>query len=125
MNMASHFAKATMQEIFRFQWTQARKALGLASTRQAHAGAMVAVRRFGCALNLNVHFHALVFDGVYVLDAFDNPVFMNLKPPDLDDLTIRPQRSAGRIGPHRRSQWRPQRGRAGGSSHTQPRVIKA
>ena len=79
-------AKTAMQETFRFQRMQARKALGLSSTRQAITGAMLAVQRFGSALNLNIHFHALVIDGVYVLDAFGNPVFMALKPPTLDDL---------------------------------------
>ena len=42
-------AKAAMQEIFRFQRMQARKALGISSTRQAHTGAIVAVQRFGSA----------------------------------------------------------------------------
>ena len=28
-------------------------------------GAVVVIRRFGGALNLNVHFHALVLDGVF------------------------------------------------------------
>jgi hypothetical protein len=31
-----------------------------------HGGAMTSVQRFGSALNLNVHFHTLVLDGVYV-----------------------------------------------------------
>ena len=74
-------AKTAIQEIFRFQRLRARKALGLSSTRQALTGAMVAVQRFGSALNLNIHFHALVLDGVYVLDAFGHPSFEQLKPP--------------------------------------------
>jgi hypothetical protein len=32
------------------------------------SGAVAIVQRFGGALNLNVHFHALVVDGVFVLD---------------------------------------------------------
>jgi hypothetical protein len=32
------------------------------------SGAVAIVQRFGGALNLNVHFHALVLDGVFVLD---------------------------------------------------------
>jgi hypothetical protein len=31
-------------------------------------GAVTAVQRFGGALNLNIHFHSLVLDGVYVGD---------------------------------------------------------
>ena len=79
-------AKTAMQEVFRFQRLQARRALGLGSTRQAHTGAMVAVQRFGSALDLNIHFHALVLDGVFVVDAFGHPAFMELAPPSLADL---------------------------------------
>ena len=79
-------AKTAMQEVFRYQRLRARRALGLASTRQAHTGAMVAVQRFGSALNLNIHFHALVLDGVFLVDAFGNPAFMELAPPSLADL---------------------------------------
>ncbi len=79
-------AKTAIQEICRFQRLHARRTLGLSSTRQALTGAMVAVQRFGSALNLNIHFHALVLDGVYVLDAFGHPAFEQLKPPTLDDL---------------------------------------
>ena len=86
-------AKAAMQEVFRFQRLRARRALGLGSTKQAQTGAMVAVQRFGSALNLNIHFHALVLDGVFVEDAFGNPAFVELAPPSLDEL----HRIAGRI----------------------------
>lgn len=79
-------AKTAMQESFRFQSLRARKALELRSTRLAVTGAMVAVQRFGSALNLNIHFHALVLDGVYVQDAFGIPSFAELEPPTLDDL---------------------------------------
>ena len=79
-------AKAAIQEVFRYQRLRARRAMGLGSTRQAHTGAMVAVQRFGSALNLNIHFHALVLDGVFVVDAFGHPAFMELAPPSLEDL---------------------------------------
>ena len=79
-------AKTAMREVFRFQRLQARRTLDLGSTRQAHTGAMVAVQRFGSALSLNVHFHALVLDGVFVVDAFGHPAFMDLPPPSLADL---------------------------------------
>ena len=32
----------------------------------AHTGAVTLIQRFGSALNLNVHFHMLFLDGVYV-----------------------------------------------------------
>jgi hypothetical protein len=33
---------------------------------QAHTGAVTLIQRFGGALNLNIHFHMLLLDGVYV-----------------------------------------------------------
>ena len=32
----------------------------------AHTGAVTLIQRFGSALNLNIHFHVLFLDGVYV-----------------------------------------------------------
>ena len=85
--------KAALGEVFRWQRLQARRRLGLRSTRDAKPGAMVAVQRFGSALNLNIHFHALVLDGVYVADAAGNPAFVELPGPSREDL----DRLAGRI----------------------------
>jgi ribosomal protein S27E len=79
-------ARTAMQEVFRYQRLRARRALRLGSTRQAQTGAMVAVQRFGSALNLNIHFHALVLDGVFMVDAFGHPTFVPLAPPCLEDL---------------------------------------
>ena len=40
------------------------------------AGAVNRIQRFGSALNLNVHFHALVLDGVYTAESpAARPVF--------------------------------------------------
>ena len=36
---------------------------------QAKTGTVTAIQRFGSALNLNVHLHLLVLDGVYAKDA--------------------------------------------------------
>ncbi len=38
-------------------------------------GAVVVIQRFGGALNLNVHFHALVLDGVFAPADDGEPVF--------------------------------------------------
>jgi len=46
------------------------------------SGAVVVAQRFGSALNLNLHFHALVLDGVYASpDPFTRPVFHPASPP--------------------------------------------
>jgi ribosomal protein S27E len=60
-------------------------------TRSSGAtGAVTLVQRFGSALNLNVHFHMLFLDGVYVADGTGSPVFRHLagdgKGGPLDDL---------------------------------------
>ena len=90
-------ARTAMHEVFRYQRLRARRSLGLGSTRQAHTGAMVAVQRFGSALNLNIHFHALVLDGVFVVDGFGHPTFVPLAPPTLADLHRVAARIAGAV----------------------------
>ena len=101
-------AASAMRVNFHYLRQKAKRQTGLRSTRLAHPGAMVAVqrvtrppasgfrprnrlRRFGpilpplrfgrmvgSALNLNIHFYALVLDRVYVLDAFGSPNFFEL-----------------------------------------------
>ncbi len=56
-------------------------------------GAVTFVQRFGGALNLNVHFHSLVLDGIY--DARDGMRFHPLSPP-YDDEVERVTRSIAR-----------------------------
>jgi hypothetical protein len=56
---------AFVRAVFAFQRRRARK-LGLGVGR---CGGITVVQRFGSACELNVHFHTLVFDGVYVDDA--------------------------------------------------------
>ncbi len=97
---------AATREIFHFQRMQARRVLGLRSTRLAHVGALVAVqlltrplasglrprnrlRRFGPilpSLCCGRMVHALLFDGVYLLDAFGQPAFFELPAPTLAEL---------------------------------------
>jgi hypothetical protein len=63
-----------------FGWlaaTAARQGL-----RQPRCGAVMAIQRFGSALNLNLHLHSLVLDGVYTRPSPDaTPVFHPLPPP--------------------------------------------
>jgi hypothetical protein len=48
------------------------------------------VQRFGSALNLNVHFHMLFLDGVYLADGSGQPVFRHVAGPDLNELQAHP-----------------------------------
>ncbi|HEX5067053.1 MAG TPA: transposase [Myxococcota bacterium] len=70
-----------------------RARLGVGHRQALQCGAVTFVQRFGDALNLNVHFHALVLDGVYARDESGAARFHPLPPPDGDDVA----RVAGRI----------------------------
>ena len=58
---------------------RARKQWAIA---HGHCGAVTFIQRFGDALNLNVHLHSLILDGVYERSAGGTPRFHPLPPPD-------------------------------------------
>jgi ribosomal protein S27E len=51
-------------------------------------GAVTLVQRFGSALNLNIHFHMLFVDGVYLPAAGGPPVFRHLPAPTGAQLRV-------------------------------------
>ncbi len=54
---------------------------------EARSGSVTAIQRFGGALNANVHFHALIFDGVYTRPTpTTRPAFHRLPPPSDADI---------------------------------------
>ena len=53
----------------------------------AHTGAITLIQRFGSALNLNIHFHMLFLDGVYVGKAGPSARFRWVKAPSSAELT--------------------------------------
>jgi len=53
--------------------------------RSARTGAVTLIQRFGSALNLDVHFHMLLLDGVYA-DNHGRPHFQPVKAPDREEL---------------------------------------
>jgi len=57
-----------------------RRAKRKGATTRLHAGAVTFIQRFGDALNLNLHFHTLVLDGVF--EATGEARFRALPPPD-------------------------------------------
>ena len=76
-----------LQRVFHWQRWIAKKVLGLDSVQQAQSGSVTWIQRFGGAINLNIHFHALVLDGVYVRDTSGvAPVFRALPAPSNADL---------------------------------------
>ena len=80
--------RAFVKEVFRWQREQARR-LGLAETQ---SGAVEWPQRFGGSLNLNVHYHVAVPDGVFTRSAVDaRAEFRRLPPPrqpDLEDIAL-------------------------------------
>lgn len=54
--------------------------------REAHTGAVTLIQRFGSALNLNIHFHMLFLDGVYVQDDAGHYGFRRTSPPTVEQL---------------------------------------
>jgi hypothetical protein len=73
-------------EVFRWLRREAKRELGLASVRAAHTGSVTAIQRFGSALNLNVHLHALVADGVFVQTGTAPPTFRALREPTKGEI---------------------------------------
>jgi hypothetical protein len=73
---------------------RARKKWGIP---RVQCGAVTFVQRSGDALNLNVHFHSLVVDGVYVREGFASVRFLALPPPDDAEVTRVAQRIATRL----------------------------
>jgi hypothetical protein len=61
-------------------------------------GAVTLVQRFGSALNLNVHFHMLFLDGVYVNAGADPPEFRPVAAADANELQGLLEQIAARVG---------------------------
>lgn len=61
-------------------------------------GAVTLVQRFGSALNLNVHFHLLFLDGVFLTDGANPPVFRHVAAPGASELQSLVERIAARVG---------------------------
>ena len=74
--------------VFDWQRRVAKRELGLASVTQATPAAITAIHRVGSALNLNLHLHSAVADGVFVqTSANERPVFRALPAPERIDIT--------------------------------------
>jgi len=65
----------------------------------AQCGAITLIQRFGSALNLNVHFHMLIPDGVYLKNT-DPPYLRKVPPPTGEELQPLLRRISARIGRH-------------------------
>ena len=71
-----------LQIFVRALFASIRRRAGIPSTnRQARCGAVSFVQRFGDALNLNVHFHTLALDGIYIVNEDGTITFRHVAPP--------------------------------------------
>jgi ribosomal protein S27E len=68
------------------------------SKKTARTGAVTLIQRFGSALNLNIHFHMLFLDGVYVDRPDGSARFRWVSSPTTQELTQLTQTIARRIG---------------------------
>lgn len=64
----------------------------------AKTGAVTLIQRFGSALNLNIHFHMLFLDGVYVEQSHGSARFRWVKAPTSHELTQLTHTIAHRVG---------------------------
>jgi ribosomal protein S27E len=83
--------------VYRCIATQLIKKAG-SSRKTAQAGAVTLIQRFGSALNLNVHFHMLFLDGVYIEGPDGSLRFRWVKAPTSAELAALTQTLARRIG---------------------------
>jgi ribosomal protein S27E len=74
-----------------------RRAQELLGLRHTQCGAVTFVQRFNSALGLNVHFHSIVFDGVYSATADGPPEFHELPPPENSEVLQVTTRIAKRV----------------------------
>jgi hypothetical protein len=63
-----------------------RRRARMQGLRDGRSGGVAILQRFGAALNLNVHVHALILDGVYVDDAAGGLSFHALEAPNEDAM---------------------------------------
>ena len=61
-------------------------------------GAVTLIQRFGSALNLNIHFHILLLDGVYAYRDNRPPRFQRIKAPDKGELESLTHLISQRVG---------------------------
>jgi hypothetical protein len=66
--------------------------------KTAHTGAVTLIQRFGSALNLNIHFHMLFLDGVYVARPDGSTRFRWVKAPTGQEITQLAHSIAHRVG---------------------------
>jgi hypothetical protein len=71
--------------------------LGLSRMSEAHTGGIAFIQRFDSALRLNVHFHSLFLDGVFVRADDGGLEFHELTEPSPKQIADAAARTAERV----------------------------
>jgi hypothetical protein len=86
-----------IQEVFSSLRRRAKEQYGI---RKAKSGGVTFIQRFGGAINLNIHMHSLVTDGVYYEDENKRIRFQRLPPPadsEVERVTAGIVKKVGRL----------------------------
>jgi hypothetical protein len=81
--LTTEVLRAFLRSLFADQRRRARRLFGV---QRGHNGSVTFIQRFGSALNLTPHFHALVLDGIYPGPSHDLGSFVPLPPPETEDV---------------------------------------
>ena len=85
--LCAHLLRLFLRGVFRWQRHTAKRELGLRSVRDVHCGAVSEIQRCGGSLNLNLHLHSVLADGVFIVDSqSDTPRFVALPAPTQPEL---------------------------------------
>ena len=76
---------------------------------EAHTGAVTLIQRFGSALNLNLHFHALFIDGVFSPKSRGELRFHRVNAPTSKELNALVATISERVARYLERQGRPAR----------------
>ena len=80
-------SRAVLNIFLRAVFAWHRRKAKLLGINGAQCGAVTSIQRFGSALNLNLHFHVLVLDGVFHQGGADaSPSFRALKAPSTKEI---------------------------------------
>ena len=63
-----------------------KKARLLGARGALQTGAITVIQRFGSSLNLNVHLHTILVDGVYQIGPGEDPIFHRVPPPSDEEV---------------------------------------
>ena len=78
-----------VRQIHRWYRFAAKAELGLESVSQSQCGTVAFIQRFDSGLRLNLHYHVLTLDGVYIpehLDSTGRPTFFGMPAPTDEDV---------------------------------------